>query len=103
MHILFFLRKLDDIFGDCGRPKVGWQIDPFGHSKGMAYVFALLGYDAFLLNRIDYQDFDHRRETKTLEMVWRSSANLGNEKLEGILLLTVLFRTGKQYFYFSVT
>ncbi len=26
-------KKLKDIFGDCGVPKIGWQIDPFGHSR----------------------------------------------------------------------
>ncbi len=31
---------LRDQFGECGRPKVGWQIDPFGHSRELASIFA---------------------------------------------------------------
>ena len=32
-----FIRKN---FGKCGRPKIGWQIDPFGHSREQASLFA---------------------------------------------------------------
>lgn len=27
-------------FGECGRPKIAWQIDPFGHSREQGSIFA---------------------------------------------------------------
>lgn len=77
IDIHFGFRKLNDSFGECGRPKMGWQIDPFGHSREMASIFAQLGFDGVLLGRIDYQEKDYRLQTKTAEGVWRGSQNLG--------------------------
>ncbi|CAF1687273.1 unnamed protein product, partial [Adineta ricciae] len=31
---------LRDQFGNCARPKIAWQIDPFGHSREAASLFA---------------------------------------------------------------
>lgn len=61
---------------------MGWQIDPFGHSREMASIFAQLGFDGILLGRIDYQDKQFRLKTKTPEMIWRGSANLGKRVYE---------------------
>lgn len=74
-------RRLNDTFGECGRPKVGWQIDPFGHSREMASIFAQLGFDGILLGRIDYQDKEERFRSKTPEFMWQSSDNLGKSFL----------------------
>lgn len=71
------LRFLNDTFGECGRPKIGWQIDPFGHSKEQASLFAQMGYDAVFFGRIDVQDKANRMRSKTMEMIWKASNNLG--------------------------
>lgn len=36
-----------------------------------------MGFDGLFLGRIDYQDFEHRSKTKTMEMIWQGSENLG--------------------------
>lgn len=43
----------------------------------MASLFAQLGFDGLLLGRIDYQDKSNRFETRTPEVVWKASDNLG--------------------------
>lgn len=43
-------------------PKIGWQIDPFGHSSWYAVMCAQMGFDALFFERIDYQDFNIRLE-----------------------------------------
>lgn len=70
-------RQLNDTFGECGRPRIGWQIDPFGHSREMASMFAQMGFDGLFFARLDYQDKDERLMTKSGELIWRASANLG--------------------------
>lgn len=74
---LISCRLLNDTFGECGRPRVGWQIDPFGHSREMASMFAQMGFDGMFFGRLDYQDKDERLMTQKPEMIWHGSANLG--------------------------
>ncbi|CAK9186898.1 unnamed protein product [Ilex paraguariensis] len=60
-------------------PRIGWQIDPFGHSAVQAYLLgAEVGFDSFFFGRIDYQDRAKRKEEKSLEVVWRGSKSLGS-------------------------
>ncbi|CAF1238466.1 unnamed protein product [Adineta steineri] len=73
------LEFLNDQFGECGRPKIGWQIDPFGHSREQASLLAQMGFDGLFFGRADYQDLQKRNSTKSMEMIWKASANLDRQ------------------------
>ena len=80
-------RLLNDTFGECALPRVGWQassfltdlfnlvffrvallqfdtfratsflqVDPFGHSKEQASLFAGFGFDGLFFARLDWRD-----------------------------------------------
>lgn len=68
---------MNDTFGYCGQPKVGWQIDPFGHARETASLFAQFGFDGLFFARLDYQDKNTRLQSKTMEMIWEGSPSLG--------------------------
>ena len=68
-----------ETFGDEARPRVAWQIDPFGHSSEQAALFAKMGYDGVFFARIDYDDKTKRSNDTTLEMIWSPSPSLGEE------------------------
>ncbi|KAJ0054515.1 hypothetical protein Pint_01278 [Pistacia integerrima] len=71
-------------------PRIGWQIDPFGHSAVQAYLLSaevvplypaavnMVGFDSLFFARIDYQDRAKRKDEKSLEVVWRASKSLGS-------------------------
>eukprot|EP01116_Phalansterium_solitarium_P019911 TRINITY_DN5728_c0_g2_i1.p1 TRINITY_DN5728_c0_g2~~TRINITY_DN5728_c0_g2_i1.p1 ORF type:complete len:1012 (-),score=366.51 TRINITY_DN5728_c0_g2_i1:80-3115(-) len=70
----------DFIFNTFGvRPRIGWHIDPFGHSSAHAALFAKTGFDAFFFARMDYQDLALRNQTKGLELVWRGFKSYGQD------------------------
>ncbi|BBH00579.1 Glycosyl hydrolase family 38 protein [Prunus dulcis] len=69
-----FIKKEFDV-----TPRIGWQIDPFGHSAVQAYLLgAEVGFDSLFFGRIDYQDRDKRKNDKSLEFVWQGSKSLGS-------------------------
>jgi lysosomal alpha-mannosidase len=35
---------LRDQFGECARPKIGWQVDPFGHSREQGSLLAQVNF-----------------------------------------------------------
>ncbi|WCJ28983.1 Alpha-mannosidase [Euphorbia peplus] len=60
-------------------PRVGWQIDPFGHSAVQAYLLGdELGFDSVHFARIDYQDRAQRKLDKALEVIWQGSKTFGS-------------------------
>mmetsp|Transcript_3428 Transcript_3428/g.7967 ORF Transcript_3428/g.7967 Transcript_3428/m.7967 type:complete len:788 (+) Transcript_3428:97-2460(+) len=70
----WFLAKEFDGFA----PRVGWQIDPFGHSATQASLLSWgAGFDALFFGRIDYQDRERRQKAQECEGVWRASESLG--------------------------
>lgn len=72
------LRFLNSTFGECGGVKVGWQIDPFGHSKGFATLLSEMGYDCLVVSRVHHALLNHWKDTKRLEFVWKPQAELGS-------------------------
>lgn len=76
-HFTHGLKFIKDTFGECGRPRIGWQIDPFGHSREQASLFTKMGYDGVFFSRLDWRDKSRRAETLSMETIWKSSDNLG--------------------------
>eukprot|EP00474_Spongospora_subterranea_P010186 CRZ10644.1 hypothetical protein [Spongospora subterranea] len=60
-------------------PKYGWQIDPFGHSDMTPSIFRLFGYDAMVINRINFQSKAVLKTEHNMEFIWKG-ANLGGNR-----------------------
>ncbi|XP_039500014.1 lysosomal alpha-mannosidase [Drosophila santomea] len=87
------LKFLDDTFGVCGRPRVGWQIDPFGHSREQASIYAQMGFDGEFFSRMDHNDKGRRMNDLALEMIWDASESMSQVKLFTGLLYTFYWDT----------
>lgn len=85
------LRFLNETFGSCGHPKVGWQIDPFGHSSEQASLFAQFGFDGMFFTRVSYRDKEHRTHNKSLDFLWQADRALDDQSGS---IFTNLFRDG---------
>ncbi|KAK6493802.1 epididymis-specific alpha-mannosidase [Huso huso] len=62
------------------RPQYSWHVDPFGASATTPVVFALAGFNAHLISRIDYDLKDDMQQNKKLQFVWRGSPSLGQQQ-----------------------
>ncbi|KAM9426106.1 epididymis-specific alpha-mannosidase isoform 2-T2 [Pholidichthys leucotaenia] len=58
------------------RPQFSWHVDPFGASATTPVLFALAGFNAHLISRIDYDLKDDMQKNKKLQFVWRGSPSL---------------------------
>ncbi|XP_019116863.2 epididymis-specific alpha-mannosidase isoform X2 [Larimichthys crocea] len=58
------------------RPQFSWHVDPFGASATTPVLFALAGFNAHLISRIDYDLKDGMQKDKKLQFVWRGSPSL---------------------------
>ncbi|XP_041566330.1 lysosomal alpha-mannosidase-like isoform X2 [Drosophila elegans] len=75
------LKFLNETFGACARPRVGWQIDTFGHSREQAAIFAQMGYDGQFFSRMDHNDKETRLKNRTMEMIWDASESMSGVNL----------------------
>ena len=51
-------------------PKVGWQLDPFGHSNVNARLMADMGMESIFFARMNTHDYDKLASQGDLEFVW---------------------------------
>lgn len=73
------LKFLNETFGTCGMPRVGWQIDPFGHTNEQASLFAQFGFDGMFFTRIGYKDKERRTRDKSLDLIWHGDRALPSQ------------------------
>uniref|UniRef100_A0A7E4WCA8 Alpha-mannosidase n=1 Tax=Panagrellus redivivus TaxID=6233 RepID=A0A7E4WCA8_PANRE len=89
------LRKLNSTFGSqCGHPKIGWQLDPFGHSREHGNILAELGYEGMVFGREHHLEQDARLPYKGLEMNWYTSNENPDRKILTKSLNNLYFMPG---------
>eukprot|EP00759_Apiculatamorpha_spiralis_P012749 PhF_6_TR1965/c1_g1_i6/m.3223/K01191/E3.2.1.24; alpha-mannosidase len=82
-------------------PKVGWQVDPFGHSATQAAILsAKAGFLSTFHGRTDYQDYNYRTQNlrKQREFWWQASPSLPDLKVLGEIMLGPTYCTRSNAF-----
>lgn len=54
------------------RPKVAWQIDPFGHGGLSPQLYAEMGFDAVIINRVHHKIKTMMKNSASLEFIWKN-------------------------------
>ncbi|XP_071412943.1 epididymis-specific alpha-mannosidase isoform X1 [Pithys albifrons albifrons] len=62
------------------RPQFSWHVDPFGASATTPTLFALSGFNAHLISRIDYDLKADMQKNKKLQFVWQGSPSLSERE-----------------------
>ncbi|XDB51619.1 hypothetical protein AB1E18_005173 [Capra hircus] len=62
------------------RPQFSWQVDPFGASSTTPTLFALAGFNAHVISRIDYNLKKAMQDNRELQFVWRGSRSLSAQQ-----------------------
>ncbi|XP_053560133.1 epididymis-specific alpha-mannosidase [Bombina bombina] len=62
------------------RPQFSWHVDPFGASATTPTLFAMAGFNAHLISRIDYDIKAEMQNAKKLQFVWRGSPSLSEKQ-----------------------
>ena len=51
-------------------PKIGWFIDPFGHSSATSHILSQMNFEKIVLTRIDYLEKQYRIDNHNLEFIY---------------------------------
>ncbi|NXL83135.1 MA2B2 mannosidase, partial [Alectura lathami] len=62
------------------RPQFSWHVDPFGASATTPTLFALAGFNAHLISRVDYDLKADMQKNKKLQFVWQGSPSLSESQ-----------------------
>eukprot|EP01084_Bolivina_argentea_P158524 276127_1 len=75
----FILSNFNKSLNGYSLPRSGWHIDPSGSSFVTAGLWSSIGFDAFGINRINYEILQQRKKDQNLEFIWKGSNSLGEE------------------------